>query len=243
MTRREAAVGWAAAVVMTSLFCGLGVWQLWRMQYKAALLTQAERVGRAKAVVALAAAADPARMRNYDWAAGRGRFADLPPVRLDNQPRRKQAGMRVYRLFLPERGRPLLVELGWQPLGRTRARPPPVAAIPRGQVRVAGLLAPPPSRGLAAAALETAADGSLIVTGLDAPELPGALHQARLPPRILRLDPALPFGHARDLEILPNTLSPERHLGYAVQWFGLAATVLVVALLLTFRHVRPMSRR
>jgi cytochrome oxidase assembly protein ShyY1 len=40
----------------------------------------------------------------------------------------------------------------------------------------------------------------------------------------------------RDLEILPNTLTPERHLGYAVQWFGLAITVLVVALVLTFKR-------
>ena len=32
-----------------------------------------------------------------------------------------------------------------------------------------------------------------------------------------------------------NTMPPERHLGYAVQWFGLALTVLVVAATLTFR--------
>ena len=39
----------------------------------------------------------------------------------------------------------------------------------------------------------------------------------------------------RDLEILANTLTPDRHLGYAVQWSGLAITVLVVALVLTLR--------
>ena len=43
-----------------------------------------------------------------------------------------------------------------------------------------------------------------------------------LAPRVLQLDPALPLGYARDLDMLPNTLPPERHLGYAVQWFGLA---------------------
>ena len=42
----------------------------------------------------------------------------------------------------------------------------------------------------------------------------------------------------RDLDILPNTLTPERHLGYAVQWFGLAAAVFVVALVLTLRARR-----
>ena len=61
-----------------------------------------------------------------------------------------------------------------------------------------------------------------------------------LAPRVLKLDPAqaLPAAgpaYARDLDILPNTLPPQRHLGYAVQWFGLAIAVLVTALVLTFR--------
>ena len=34
----------------------------------------------------------------------------------------------------------------------------------------------------------------------------------------------------------PNTLTPERHLGYAVQWFGLALTVFVIAVVLTVRR-------
>jgi cytochrome oxidase assembly protein ShyY1 len=43
------------------------------------------------------------------------------------------------------------------------------------------------------------------------------------------------LGYARDLELLPNTLPPERHRGYALQWFGLAFATLVAALFVTFR--------
>jgi cytochrome oxidase assembly protein ShyY1 len=60
-----------------------------------------------------------------------------------------------------------------------------------------------------------------------------------VPPRVVRLDPKLPGGYARDLDILPNTLPPERHLGYAVQWWALSIAVLVTALVLTFRKPRP----
>ena len=60
--------------------------------------------------------------------------------------------------------------------------------------------------------------------------------------RVLRLDPALPFGDERDLDLLPNTLPPQRHLGYAVQWFGLALTVLVVAVVLERRRRRVITR-
>jgi cytochrome oxidase assembly protein ShyY1 len=42
-------------------------------------------------------------------------------------------------------------------------------------------------------------------------------------------------GYARDLELLPNTLPPERHRGYALQWFGLAFATLVAALFVTLR--------
>ena len=46
------------------------------------------------------------------------------------------------------------------------------------------------------------------------------------------------IGYARDLDVLPNTLPPSRHLGYAVQWFALAAAVLATAGVLTFRKPR-----
>jgi len=57
----------------------------------------------------------------------------------------------------------------------------------------------------------------------------------------VRLDPALEIGWARDLDVLPNTLPPERHLGYAVQWWALALAVLVTALVLTFRKKKPRA--
>ncbi len=61
-------------------------------------------------------------------------------------------------------------------------------------------------------------------------------------PRVLRLDPSLPLGFERDLDLLPNTLTPDRHRGYALQWYGLAATVLVIAVLLTVRALRRTRR-
>ncbi|HZX80478.1 MAG TPA: SURF1 family protein, partial [Lysobacter sp.] len=39
-------------------------------------------------------------------------------------------------------------------------------------------------------------------------------------------------------QLFVNTLTPDRHRGYAVQWYGLAVTTLVIALVLTFRRSR-----
>src|SRR3546814_11778724 len=93
--------------------------------------------------------------------------------------------------------------------------------------------------GILAAVVAEQPAGQLLATGLDAPALREQLQQPALAPRVLRLDPAAPLGYARDLDVLPNTLPPERHLGYAVQWFALALAVLAIAALLTFRKRKP----
>lgn len=220
-----------------ALFASLGRWQLDRMHQKQALLADAQRVLAQRQALPLDAAADATRSRSYDWAAGDGMFAVAAPVLLDNQQHEGRQGVRAYRLFRPSRGQPLLVELGWLPLPGDR-RMPSIPALP-GTVRLEGLLLPPPSAGIASATPQTQADGALLVAALDLNGLRSALRAQAIAPRILRPDPAQKIGYARDLDILPNTLPPERHLGYAVQWFALALAVLVTALVLTFRKKKP----
>ena len=230
-------LGWLLALAVACACAALGLWQLQRMQAKQAQLDAAAQVLEQRRAQPLERAADPARARDYDWAAGSGRFLPLPAVLLDNQNHDGRAGVRAYRIFQPAAAgaMPLLLELGWLPLPGDR-RLPGVPVPDAGQV--SGLLLPPPSPGLAAPAIAAQGDGTLLVVALDPRALAEALQLPALAPRVLRLDPALPLGYARDLELLPNTLPPERHLGYAVQWFALAAAVLAIALLLTLRERR-----
>ena len=229
---------WLLAILVIALFCRAGAWQLDRAGQKRAMLAQSEKALAERKPLPLSAASDPARATAYDWAAGEGRFASVPAVLLDNQSHADRVGIRVYRVFLPASAAPpLLVDLGWLPLPGDRRLP--VIETPTGSMRVAGLLAPPPSPGLAGAGAAPQADGNLLAIGLDRAALADALKLPTLAPRVLKLDPASKLGYARDLDILPNTLSPERHLGYAVQWFGLALAVLITGLVLTLRKRRP----
>ena len=230
------AVGWSLAAALVGLFCMLGAWQLSRGERKDGMLEDASQVVAERRALPLAAAADATRSSALDWAEGAGRFTDAPAVLLDNQIRESRPGVRVYRVFLPEAGAPLLVDLGWLPLPADR-RLPVIAPLP-GTLHVAGLLAPPPSAGIATPGVTATPSGSLLAIGLDHEVVSGALQLPGLAPRVLKLDPDLPVGYARDLDILPNTLPPERHLGYAVQWFGLAAAVFVIAVVMTVRQRR-----
>jgi cytochrome oxidase assembly protein ShyY1 len=236
---RNLVVGWVLAVAAAAAFARAGVWQLDRMHEKQAMLDAVHSTLVAKHAGPLALAADAARVRDYDWAAGEGHFLDVPAVLLDNQGRENMgAGVRAYRVFQPATGAPLLVELGWLPLPGNRALPR--VPVPAGVHAVSGLLLPPPSPGLFRGAATPQPDGTLLAIALQPEALRGALHLAALAPRVLKLDPAqaLPADappYVRDLDILPSTLPPERHLGYAVQWFGLALAVVVTALVVTVR--------
>ena len=227
--------GWALALLVIGAFTSLGAWQLGRAKQKEAMLAASQQVLAERKALPLSAAIDPERTAAYDWAAGNGHFLDVPAVLLDNQTRDSRPGIRAYRVFMPEAGAaPLLVELGWLPLPGDRQLPA-IDKIP-GQVQLSGLLVPPPSAGIVRLDPVAQANGDLLVIGLEQSAIAAKLGLPALARRVLKLDPASPLGYTRDLDILPNTLPPERHLGYAVQWFGLALAVLVTALVLSLRR-------
>lgn len=230
-----AGVAWLLALAVAGGFTALGLWQLGRAERKRAMLAQVQHLLQVRRPVPLSAAAQAGRALAFDWVAGAGHFAPGPAVLLDNQVRDGQPGVRVYRAFLPADGGPaLLVELGWLPLPADRVLPA-VAPLP-GARRVSGLLGPPPPPGLIGGAAARQADGDLLAVALRPQALAAPLQLETLAPRVLKLDPALPMGYRRDLDVLPNTLPPARHLGYAVQWFGLALAVLATAAVLTRRR-------
>lgn len=241
MSRRGSLLfGWSLALVVIALFVNLGLWQARRAVEKQAMLDAAAAALADRQPRPLSLAADAARLRDYDWAAGPGRFDERGALLLDNQQRNGRAGVRAYRIFQPRSGEPLLIDMGWLPLGGDRKLP----SIPRpeGEMRVSGLLTAPPSTGIAmGTGIGREGEGWLLTrvdTAAIAREtgLPGALA-----PRVLRLDPALELGFERDLELLANTLPPDQHRGYSLQWFALAAAVLATALILTFRRKRKRS--
>lgn len=238
VTRRgRLLLGWIVALLAAALFARLGLWQTGRALQKEAMQAEAAQVLASRRALPLDAAADPQRVHALDWAAGSGHFIDRPLL-LDNQQREGRVGMRLYAPFRTHTGTLLLVDLGWLPVAGDRALPR--AAIPGGPQALRGLLAPPPSAGLSVGAPMAPQGNAWLMVRLEPTAIAAALDlPAPLAPRVLRLDPKLPLGHVRDLELLANTLSPEKHRGYALQWFGLALTTLVIALVLTFRRSRP----
>lgn len=240
-------LGWLLALAVIVAFAWLGRWQLDRMHEKQARLDAAAHALKPQLAQPLLLASSPARAQGYDWALGSGALANAT-VWLDNQIQDGKPGLRMYCVLLPDDGvQALLLDAGWWPLGGKRDLP--VFGCPVGAQQVRGLLAPPPSSGLLHGdAMAASGPRRWLATRIDPVAIARELKlSAGISVRVLRLDPVRDKGDAgvmlapgvRDLVILPNTLTPTRHLGYAVQWFGLALTVLVVAVVLTLKARKP----
>ncbi|MCI4569412.1 SURF1 family protein [Lysobacter sp. CFH 32150] len=246
--RRNLLVGWPLAALAIVAFVSLGVWQSRRAVEKQAMLDAAAQVLAQRQPVPLLQASDPGRARSYDWTVGTGSFSRAQPLLLDNQMRGGRPGVRVYRVFYPDAPLPytlvgdaLLIDMGWLPLAGDRTLPK-VGFPVSNRIEVRGLLAPPPSTGLALGAGIVRQEDAWLLTRIDLAAIGQVVNGTRrltLAPRVLRLDPSMPLGFERDLDVLPNTLPPERHRAYAWQWFALALAVLATALILTFRKPKP----
>jgi surfeit locus 1 family protein len=244
---KRAAIFWLLPAALACVgFAALGLWQLERGAWKARLLDAwsqavvaaprdyADAVGTQVAL--------PRREDEGDAAAAlplrvtiEGRWDPEATLLLDNQRLDASVGVLVFTRFLPTGGAtPLLVNRGWLPLGAQRGAPavdPPAA----GEVRLAGLLVAPPAPGLKMGSGAWApGQPAVLLPFLDL----DVLRTAGVPlfDGVLQLDAGLPDGFTRQWQALPNTLPPKKHRGYAVQWFGLAAAVAVIYLILALRR-------
>lgn len=233
--RRPHLLPMAAAGVLVVLFVSLGVWQLHRAQEKQAYLAEMAAREHEAPVPLPVGLHDPEDWR-YRRVLAEGRYDPSMQFLLDNQVLDGRVG---YRVLTPLRieGRPeaVLVDRGWVPAAADRRELPEVG-VNDGWRRILGTVYVPYGRGFR---LGPVTDESVVwprrIQYLDFEALERMLPYP-LAPYVIRLDPAQPAGFTRRWPTAP--FSPDRHLGYAVQWFALAAAVLAIGLAYGLRRGR-----
>jgi len=218
--------GWIPTLVVLALLPGLvalGCWQLGRAEEKRALLaTYAQRSADAPvAISSLQQSSDPAFRQVHLY----GRFDAEHSLLLDNRIRDGQAGVELLQPFHDQpSGLWLLVNRGW-------------LAWPDRRVPVHF---DTPSQALALDASVYVAPGSTFQLHPDPaggqwPHLLTAIHPEQLWQQLdregfayeLRLQPG-PASYRLDWPVV--AMGPEKHLGYAVQWFALAGALVLLYL-------------
>lgn len=160
---------------------------------------------------------------------------------LDDQIRDAQQGVMVYAVMLPEDGSTaLLVNRGFLARAPGSALPalPPLDSELR---EWRGLYAPPPGIGLRLGgnALLQQDTWPKLTIYIDLAEIAADFGKP-LDRRVLLLDADPASGFVR--EWTPQILPPERHEGYAFQWFSFALAAIIIFIVLHWRRAKPGSK-
>ncbi len=217
-------------VVLLSLLLGLGRWQVARMHEKQALFAAFAAGDDATLDLSFVA---PGSSR-YQRVGAIGRYDSEHQFLLDNLTHEGRAGYHVVTPLTIDEARTVLVDRGWIALGAQRDRLPDVR-VATNERTVTGRLNELPRAGIELQAAPVASDAPWprVVSYPKLAELELALGRP-LYQGIVQLDADAPDGFVREWR--PSTFPPERHLGYAVTWFTLAATLLAIYVVVGLRR-------
>jgi surfeit locus 1 family protein len=219
------------ALALLPLFLGLGNWQLKRAEEKA--LAQVAFEARQQAAP-LEIAQLPAQPEAYARATAVGNYDNAHSFLLDNRMSHGRFGYEVVTPFILRQSadqgeaRRVLVNRGWIEGDPARRQRPAIAAV-EGEVRLSGYVYRDNTK------LTFFGNGEeqqwpKLVQNLIVEDLQQRLGQP-VYPFILRLDAGAPGALRAEWQIV--SMEPERHVAYAVQWFAMAFTLVIVWLLIS----------
>ena len=213
---------WATLFTVPAVLAmlGLGTWQVERLHWKQELIERVQqRVGSAPIPL-------PASIPNPD-------DLDLRPVTITGRllndramlvlarPRQGQVGYEVVTpLQRADGGAPVLVNRGWIPMDRKAAR----SDGPDGEVTLRGVARVPVPAGWMQPGNRPGAE---VWTRVDLPAMAAVSGLASVAPLVVEALPGQSPGNL-PAGIEPRAELPNNHLQYAVTWYSLAATLVVI---------------
>ncbi len=233
-------------VVLTVLFvagfCRLGVWQLNRSAEKARFLELRER----QEVVYQLPEFNPETQRDlylFRNVSVEGQFLHDVYWYLDNKIQQGKMGYEAIAVFVSKDNKHVLVSLGWLQAYPDRSQLPEIT-IPQGQRILEGrLYFSDENRFVGHQSSSFANKGVIpqIAFSEMAQEIVQYAPDLTLMPYIIQLSRSSDYGYQRNWqgELMP----PEKHVGYAIQWFAMALAILVIFLVLTVKRVESPSDR
>lgn len=227
------------AVLGTLLLGGamlaLGFWQYGRGQTKQRLLDR-HAAAAAQAPVALLADSGKPATGEVRRVFVDGVYRSDLSVLLDNQSSHRRPGTHAWTPLQLADGSLVVVDRGWLPLDVERVPP-----APAGPQRLEGYWRPLPQPGMRLGAGAAACTpGAALTARLNYPDLVEL--RCRLGPNtrdgLLELAPELPGGFVREWSPAGvDAIPPQRHYGYAAQWWAFAATLLGLFIKLNLKKV------
>lgn len=237
--RRQRVVVAVAALVAAAATARLGVWQLDRAQQKMVAQSTLEERAQMPPIATdalLARDATVAATQQHRRVQLPGRWDALHTVYLDNRQMNGRPGFYVVTPFVLADGTAVAVQRGW--LARNFIDRAQVPTVPTGEgaVTLAGSIAPPPSRLLEF----DAGQGGRIRQNLDLEAYARETTLVLRPLSVLLSDSPAAAGDGLQREWPAPSAGAAKNQGYAWQWFGLSA--LIVILYVWLQLLQPWRR-
>ena len=220
-------IEWRSAVFVALLvpsFVLLGVWQLSRADEKRSLTSRYETRRLRPAVELSALSAEPTELA-YRRVRLVGAFMPERTFLLDNRIRDGRYGVEVITPFKTGHGL-VLVNRGWLEGDRYRQQlpaPPPPPAVNS----ITGTVYVQPGENYTLGALDSDKRWPRLVQALDVAVMSELLGEA-LWPYTVRVDVDSPAALLAEWPVV--NMRPEKHTAYAMQWFAMAFTLLLIGL-------------
>lgn len=218
-------------VAMVPLLAALGFWQLSRAAEKSAIAREFEaKREQAPALLPELTGASPAELA-YRPVSLTGRFREREYFLLDNRMVQGRYGNEVLGVFeLEDSDQLVLVNRGWVVADAGRRSLPEISPVP-GRVTVLGQVYVAPGKPYTLADKPLAEGWPKRVQAVQADKLAVALGLApeRLFPYPVRLEADQAGAFYIDWPVV--NVSPAKHIGYAVQWFTMAAVLALIYLI------------
>lgn len=235
-------------LLLLPLLLGLGRWQLHRADEKR--VAQAAFVAE-RAAAPIDIAQLPAQPEQYARVRMTGRYDNAHNFLLDNRISHGRFGYEILTPFLPALHGPVtdssaqpaaavLIDRGWVAGDPSRMQRPAIAAV-EGEVELVGSV----YRDTAPFHFFDNPHEShwpKLIANLQMGDLQKQLG-APLLPFVVRLDAAMPGAYRTEWRVFPNGFGPERHIAYAVTWFAMALTLVIIWLLLSSNLGQLMKRQ
>lgn len=221
-------------VLMFPLLVWLGFWQLDRAEEKQGLAVAFEQQQAQPPAPLAALWEEPAQQLGYRAVELVGEYQEDAYFLLDNKIRGGQFGYEVLHVFRMSDGDAVLVNRGWVAGDSSRQRLPEVPRVSSNQdsaLQVTGHIYIAPGKPYLLASQQIQAGWPKRVQAVEMDKLSPPVTQllgGEVFPYPVRIDANARGALAVDWQVI--NMSPDKHLGYAVQWFTMAAVLLLLYL-------------
>ncbi|HYF98052.1 MAG TPA: SURF1 family protein [Coxiellaceae bacterium] len=224
-------------LLLLALLLHLGFWQIARGEYKKELL----RNYQSQQLLPAQNFAPNKSFPPYTKLKLQGTYDNAHSFLLDNSISQHQVGFQVLTPFhIVGYDKAILINRGWIAGNPNRDVLPKIPLV-QGKQLISGIYNSFPTKSFVLAKSKASTQWPQIIERLKQSEIENLLGQ-NIDSHLILLDPGLKGGFRREWAPV-QTMPPERHFGYAIQWFALALTLVIIYFFLNIHRDKHGTTR